>query len=146
MSLQTDLLVLANLREQISALTEQKALVEETIMATMTKAGQKTATLTVAGATMKATVVAGQRVVIDEGKIKSALDPKTWKKVTRVVLDKDKLEAAVALGEVDTNTVAACSEVKDVKPYVKVTGDQAAVVFNAATQTVKRVVKVPAKR
>ena len=148
MSMQEDLLELARIKAQSEALAVQKAEVEARLAQDLRSKGQKTLTATVAGAEVKGTLVAPQRVTIDEQKIHDALDAKTWKKVTKQVLDTDKLEAAVALGDVDANVVAAASDIKDTKPYVKVTGDIKAVAAAGypVPAKVTRQVKPPKKR
>lgn len=47
---------------------------------------------------------------IDEDKLKKALGAPLFNKLTTAKLDEDKIEAAIALGDVDPNVVAACTE------------------------------------
>lgn len=96
---------------------------QEELVQAMRAVGQKTATVSLPDEqAIKGTLVEGTRITIDEARLKQALDAKMWKKITKEVLDTTKLEAAVALNEVDANVVAACSTEKDVKPYVKISG------------------------
>jgi len=143
MTVQSDLLQLAQMKYEIAQLNEKKAVIEDRIIASLNRKGQKTVSTKINGAEVKGTIVAPQRVVIDEQKVRNALDAKMWRKVTRLVLDKDKLEAAVAIGDVDANVVAQCSEIKDTKPYVKVTGDLQA---SSVAAPPSRKVKPPTKR
>jgi len=59
-----------------------------------------------------------EKQVIDEEKLKKQLGAKAFNKLTRRVLDEEKLEAAITLGEVDPNVVAACTEFIDT-PYLE---------------------------
>ena len=70
----------------------------------------------------KASVVKPERTQINETVLKKKLGPATWKKVSKVVLDKDRLEAAVDRGEVDLTDVAEAAIVIPNQPYVKFTG------------------------
>lgn len=79
-----------------------------------TMGDQKT---TVAG-DLKMTVVRGTMVKINEAGLKKALGAPLWRKVTKQVLDKSKLEEMVNSGDVDLNTVAAYTDVVPKKAYV----------------------------
>lgn len=86
------------------------------------------------GTSIKGTLVKAERVIIKEDDLKANIGSAKWKKVTREVLDKAKLEAAVAMGIVDADDVAAASEIVQNKPFVKVTGrikDEAALTSEA---------------
>ena len=98
-----------------------------TLIADMVAAGQKTAALTLPnGDEVKGTLVTPQTVAIDEARLKAALGSKMWPKVTKAVLDKDALEAQVAVGNIDANVVAGCSTLKDIKASVRVSGTYSA--------------------
>lgn len=62
----------------------------------------------------KGTLTNSQRVSIDEDRLKKELGHKVWAKVTTPKLDKDKLEAAIAMELVDPMVVAKCSSTKDI--------------------------------
>lgn len=72
------------------------------------------------GATIQATYVSTTRIDIDEDKLKKALGAKTFKKVTKCVIDKSKLEELIAEGEIDPNVVAQCSTERT-SEYIKIT-------------------------
>lgn len=57
----------------------------------------------------KGTLVNATRVKIDEDRLKKELGHKVWAKVTTPSLDKEKLEAAIAMDLVDPMVVAKCS-------------------------------------
>jgi hypothetical protein len=69
----------------------------------------------------KATVVRPTRLHIDEERLHSHLDEDVWDRITRRVVDKDKLESAVSLDLVDAELVADCTDERPTKPYIKVT-------------------------
>ena len=119
-----DVIRLAEIKQAIDLLAEEKAVVEARIIETMTVAQAKSSVTPAPwGGKVVATVVAAERVVINEESLKKALGAATWGKVTKQVLDKDKLEAHVATGAIPATTVAACSETKENKPYVRLSGD-----------------------
>lgn len=120
MTVQTDLMALATIKSEIDALNQKKAEIEERMIAAMSKQGTKT--VTAQGGAVKGTLVAGTRITIDEDALKKALSAAQWKKVTKQVLDKERLEAHIVTGDVDPNVVAAASTEKDTKPYIRVSG------------------------
>jgi hypothetical protein len=117
------LLDLARIKALEDELAKQKAAVQESLVTALKAVGQKTASATTDnGDSIKGTLVEAQRVTYDEDRLKKALGAPVWKKVTKQVLDKQKLEAEITVGAVDPNVVAGCASVADNKPYVKVTG------------------------
>lgn len=148
MTMQQDLLELATIKARIEALAEAKAEVEERLIAAMSSKGQKTVTVSAQDGDIKGTLVAGTRIIIDEEKLRGALTAAQWKKVSKSVLDKEKLEAHMVTGDVDPNIVASASTEKDVKPYIRVSGSLAINVTDSKGHTKpaakKRVVR-PAK-
>lgn len=73
------------------------------------------------GRNIKGTAIHGTRVIIDEPRLKKTLGAKLFNKLTKRVLDKNKLEDAMASGEVNPLDVATCSDEKHNRPYMKVT-------------------------
>lgn len=159
MAIEAALLVqLAAIKAQIDALTEQKNVIETALCDALVAAGKKSTSITLAdtGDQIKGTLVAVQRVVYDEERLKKALGSKVWPKVVKEVLDKEKLEANIVAGVIDAVTVASCTEVKDNKPYVKISGSyspQAAVSSAVSivddkgnTKPAAKRVKKPAKK
>jgi hypothetical protein len=117
-----DLVRLASIKSAVEQLGREKSEVEARLLVALEAHGTSSVSTTVDGETIKGTRVAPQRVTIDPDKVKAALTAAQWKKVTKQVLDSDLLEAAVKMKEVDANVVAQASEVKDTKPYIKVSG------------------------
>lgn len=72
------------------------------------------------GRTISATKVTATKTVINEAGLKKTLGAKLWEKVTTVSLDKKKLEAFIASGEIDATKVAQNSEVFNNEPFVKI--------------------------
>lgn len=121
---QQALIELALMKKHRDVAAERYALAEKRAIDALKAAGQKTVSAVFPdGETVKGTLVQPQRVIIDEERLKKALPAPKWKKVVKEVLDKDKLEAAVALGEIDTNIVAGVSSVVDSKASVRLSGD-----------------------
>jgi hypothetical protein len=122
-SVQVELLELAAAKAAAKEAAQRVVASEARLIEAMHKAGQKTVSAVLAdGEAVKGTLVEPQSVVIDEERLKKAVGASMWKKVTKTVLDKTKLEAAVAIGEIDQNTVAAVSTLKDIKASVRVSG------------------------
>lgn len=66
--------------------------------------------------------VSPQQLVLIERQLKKRLGATVWNKITKRVLDRQALEAAIADGIVDPGVVAQCSEeVPKGRPYVRVT-------------------------
>lgn len=68
---------------------------------------------------IKATLVKGTSIVIDEGRLMTELGTRLWTKVTSRTLDRKKLDTAIADGTVDPSIVAHASSEKPRKPYVR---------------------------
>lgn len=73
------------------------------------------------GHTISGTLVKATRVVMDDEALQEMLTDEQWDKITTPVLDKSRLEAAVAMQIVSADTVAAASEVRENKPFIKMT-------------------------
>lgn len=91
------------------------------IIDTLDRAEQKSISVELDGRTIKATKVQSVKTIIDENSLKRSLGEKLWMKVSTRMLDKKKLEAYIATGEVDPMVVAECSTESDNAPYVKIT-------------------------
>lgn len=118
------LLALAAVKAEEKRLAEKKTEIEAKLVEALIVAKQKTISVTLDdGKTIKGTLVEAQRVLYDGDKLEKTLGAPMWKKVTKQVLDAVKLEAQITVGAIDPNVVAACSEVKDNKPYIRLGGD-----------------------
>lgn len=94
---------------------------QSVIIDTLDKTDQKTVAVDTDDRTIKATKVQPVRTIIDESTLKKSLGEKVWMKVSTRVLDKKKLEAYMATGEVDPMIVAECSTESPSSPYIKLT-------------------------
>lgn len=81
----------------------------------------KTALIGVDGESVSATLVEGERLVIDEALLISKLDKRQLGKIMKPVVDRELLEAAVKLGHISADLVASCSEMKPSAAYIKFT-------------------------
>lgn len=116
--------ILASIKAAADVLKKQHADVEARLIAALEVQGKDVLTAkTSQGGVIKGAVVRAERVVIDSEALENTLDKRLWEKVTKRVVDNALLEAHVVTGAIDEQVVAACSEVKQNKPYVKVTGD-----------------------
>jgi hypothetical protein len=66
------------------------------------------------------TLVESSGLTIDEHRLQRAVGATNWQKITSRVLDKAKLEDAIARGLVDATLVAECSAETPRRPYVKI--------------------------
>lgn len=69
------------------------------------------------GHLVTSTIVQGETMSIDEGALKKALGTSLWTKISTRFLDRKKLDAAVASGEVDSTVVAKHTEFVPKAPY-----------------------------
>ena len=68
----------------------------------------------------RATFVQTETYKINEAGLKKAVGAKVYNKLTKAVLDKKKLEAAVDAGQIDPVIVAQNSELTKGKPYIRI--------------------------
>lgn len=118
-----EILRAAALKAQIDALEVRYSEAKRNILDEFARTGKKSASVVARdGSTVKATFVQATRLVYSEERLKTALNAKQWAKVTKQVLDKTLLEAAVVLGDVDANVVASCTDQTESAAYAKVSG------------------------
>lgn len=116
------LIELHTIRAQIKTLEGAKSQLEADVLDLMAEADIDGPRVVEDGdSVFTATPVRPTRIVFDEPELEASLTKSQWEKVTKRVLDKDKLEAALQLGEIDFSVVDACSEEVANKPYVKFT-------------------------
>ena len=150
MSLESEFLKLAHAKESAAELATTIAELELAVIAEMTKVGVTNVSVSDAikgtVVAIKGTLVRVTRVVINDEQLETALGATMWNKVIKKVLDKDKLEAMIVVGKIDAAVVAAASEEKINKPFVKITGSTIGVIVIPNIAGVKarpRTVKVP---
>jgi hypothetical protein len=71
------------------------------------------------GRTLRATRVQSTSWSIDEPALQTELGATTWNRVTTRVLDRKKLEAYIASGDIDPVVVASVSTEKTNKPFIR---------------------------
>lgn len=108
---------IATIKEEIAALEERRRKRQNELVQEL-RARDETAAESVS---FKATLVEPERTVIDEVALADDLSPEQWESISRRVMDKAKLEAAVANGEVDMDIVVAHTEFVPTTPYIKIT-------------------------
>lgn len=118
------LLTMAQRKAQMEAMASTQGQDQERLLTILSSFEQKTLAATGSdGRKVKGTVIAAERIVIDADRLKNEIGAKLWDKVSVRTLDKGLLEAHVKTKAVDENVVAACTEIKTNKPYVKISGD-----------------------
>ena len=118
-SIVTKIIELEAAKHERARLDDHIADLQAAIIAQMDSQGQTTMVVDLEDRSIKATKVQGVRTIINEGALKSKLGAKRWEHVSTRVLDKKKLEAHIATGEVDPLAVAECSTEQPNKPYIK---------------------------
>ena len=119
--LQEKIELLESLKFDKDAIESQIKGVQSEIMDALDEMNAKTYAVEYDNRTIKVTKVQSVRTTIDESSLKRVLGEKLWMKVSTRILDKKKLEAFVASGEVDPMTVAECSTESESAPYIKLT-------------------------
>jgi hypothetical protein len=94
--------------------------VEVQLAALMEEWGVNTASVTLDGVKITGTLVKGSTINIDQERLKRALGAQGWQNITTRVLDKAKLEDAMAKGLVDATVVAQCSVETPKRPYITI--------------------------
>jgi chromatin segregation and condensation protein Rec8/ScpA/Scc1 (kleisin family) len=115
---------LEELRQEKEVIDTQIKVLQAEIVDALDDLDQKTMTVTVANKAgvermVKATKVQNHRSTIDEASLRSALPEKVWIMVSTRALDKRKLEAHMAAGDVDPIVVANASTETLSAPYIK---------------------------
>lgn len=110
---------LHELRAQGKQLDIDIAKTQESILDTLDELGESTVTVSTPNGPLKATRVQNSSIRMDEAALKSKVGAKLWSKITTLVLDKKKLEAFVASGEIDPLVVAECSQEVTSKPFIR---------------------------
>lgn len=109
-------------RETVKTLNQEIKQEQDDLLDAMDKIGIDSRTIrTPDGKTFQATRIQATSIIIDEPKLKKRLGLALWNRVSTRTLDKKKLEAYIASGEVKASIVAECSIDKTSAPFVKVT-------------------------
>lgn len=120
MTLEDDLMTLARLKQTAKETQEEFEEVQKRVISTLERTGKKS--ITANDRNLRGTLVKGSTMVLDDEALKKTLGAKIWNKITKRVLDKEKLEAHIVTGEVDKHLVAQCTTEKDSKPYIRLSG------------------------
>jgi hypothetical protein len=105
-------------------LSEQIASINEQLIDLLEDIGSKEYSFKVGKKTVKVQRVQSQpQPVLDEPRLRKKVGVTIWNKISTRRVDKNKLKAAIANGELKETVVAECSIQPDPNnPYVKVTG------------------------
>ena len=105
-------------RQAFNEVEEEYKAIKASGVSVFKETGTDKAEVVVGDRLVKGTLVQATQVVINEGSLMDALTPKQRAVVTSPALDKEKLEAAVKLGVIDADLVAAHSEIMEKAPYI----------------------------
>lgn len=136
------LVEVADLKTQIAELTEKFEKKQQECIEALRTSGSDRFEVQTAFLTLTGTVVAAERVVYDSEGLENDLSPEDWERVTKRVLDTDKLEAMVVAQVIPIEAVDAHTEVKVNKPYlrIKATKKRSVAKRRAKKQTVRATV------
>lgn len=126
------------LKAKADEIQEALEAARDQLVTAMQKLGAKSTSVQLPDKLVKGTLIEVSRIVINEPALKKKIGAEMWNKVTKRVLDKPKLEAAMALGEVDPNTVASVSEEVPNKPYIRLNISYPRVLKSAITRVQKK--------
>lgn len=73
------------------------------------------------GGLCRVTLVQGERAVIDDDGLRSAIGTRAWSKLTTRKVNRDLLTTAMAKGQVDPAIVGRFVKINPVAPYAKIT-------------------------
>ena len=100
------------------AAAEQLAKAQHELVELLASREQKSIQSDVNGLRMQVTVASAERVRYDEAALKKALGARTFNAVSKRVLDRGRLDQAVAEGKVDITVVAQYATITKSAPYV----------------------------
>lgn len=109
----------ATTKANLDVLEARKKEEQAELVAQFKDKGTKSYSVEADGFRVTGTLVEPERIKIDEERLKKAVGAEVWNRISTKTLDKKKLEALLALGEIDANVVASCSE-SSVSPYIKI--------------------------
>jgi hypothetical protein len=112
---------LQELKQERDAIDAEIKAMQQEVIDALDDLNEKSISVDIEGRQVKATKVEPVRTTIDENSLKRALGEKAWMKVSTRILDKKKLEAYIATGEVDAMVVAECTTENPSSPYIKIT-------------------------
>jgi len=118
---QDALVELRDLRSEKRNLEDSISVVQDAALDGLSELGIKSITIDLDTITVLGTRVDGTTLHIDEGKLRKRLGARLWQRVSTRTLDRNKLEALVAAGDIDPRIVAECSEENPKKPYIRIT-------------------------
>lgn len=121
MLLNSLLIKLRNSDEALKEVTAERRKDHDNVLASMIKDGIKTITTEDGPDDVTGTYVGGILITIDEDRLRKEIGATAFDKLTKKVLDQEKISEAIAQGKLDPVTVAACSTEKERAPYVRLT-------------------------
>lgn len=125
--LATEVTKYRNVTAALKELEEQKKAMAAKIIGHLEAKGVNKAVVTAAGTsdeTLRATVVRAETTTIDEERLIGDLTSEQLDMVLVEVIDKGRLEDAMARGDIDPSLVTDCSTMTPKKPYLKVSVDK----------------------
>jgi hypothetical protein len=112
---------LKNAKEALEAAQEAVTVLQNEMLTAMSAQGLASTTVALGDARYKVTMVAGERLEIDEGGLRKDLSAPVFDKLCNLKIDRTKLELAIAEGRVDPVVVASHTTHRHNRPFVKLT-------------------------
>lgn len=108
-------------KHALTEATNRLKLAEQRLIEKMTREERKSYSAKLGGKTYRATFVQNMRTVIDEPGLKKAMGAVAFRKVTKQVIDRKKLEAAMESGTADPLIVGQYVKEEPSSPFVRFT-------------------------
>lgn len=120
-ALERDILTLDGLRIQREDIDQEIINVQQRVLARLEEKGESTVTVKTKDRHIIATRVQQVREAIDPVVLKKKVGAKMWDRITTKVLDKKKLEAFIASGEIDALAIADAVKENVANPFLRLT-------------------------
>lgn len=120
-ALEQTLIDISEKKKKVDALKKEILLLESDAIAGMERVEGETIDVHHGKETIHATIVRGEKVILDEEVLAKKVGAPTFNKITLRVVDSTKLAEAIKAGTVNEVDVAASSTLRPLKPYVKIT-------------------------
>lgn len=119
-TLEQKVIELHAMRKQSADLDIDIKKVQEEVVGLLDELGDNFAIVRTPDGPLRATRVQNTSDRLDEAALKNKVGSAMWKKITTLVLDKNKMKAFVASGEIDPLVVAQCTTTVTGNPFIRV--------------------------
>lgn len=112
---------LADLRQQEKVIKVDIKETQDDLVDEMNNVNKKTHITVASNKQHSVNVQTNTSRTINEEKLKRKVGPSIWRKVTTLLLDRKKVDALVASGEIDPVDLADCVDENESAPFIRIT-------------------------